>query len=59
MRSPGPPGLFLLFYCVAMVFTVFLEGLLKSSIGWVAGRLAEVVCDKSSNFGSGRLAEVV
>ena len=29
------------------------------SSGPLAGRLAEVVCDKSSNFGSGRLAEVV
>ena len=32
---------------------------LKSSIGAVPGRPAEVVCDKSSKFGSGRLAEVV
>ena len=67
-RSPGPRapaprvpselGVFL-FPCLAMAFTMFWEGLLKSSIGLVAGRFAKVVCDKSSNFGSGRVEEVI
>ena len=64
-RFPGPPGpralgagLFLVLLCVYGFYSAFRRSFIFSSEP-LAGRLAEVVCDKSSNFGSGRLAEVV